>query len=465
MDLKQVLESIMTRSKSTDMNLKQVLESIKENNIEQIRLEISDQYGVARCKTIPARHFEEKYNYGHNFVQLGFMAYDPMGHRIKGTGFAEEINFGDTVCYPDLNTYTILPWCENTARVLVDCKTDGKPVKSFPRGIAKIQCDRLNELGYSLLAAHEHEFPIFKHGTRIPAFDSYQWNATSRCTFNPAYTKQILRQLPLVGIDIQAMENEGSPGTMEVTYKPVFDICAADHAHTYKAAMKEIAQQHNYVASFMTNPAPASSIKSAQLNHSLWNRDGKTALFYDASSPTGLSTVAQHWMAGILAHAPAITLLLCPTINCIKCLQPNSFMPINTTWGFDNRSCLLRVKRQGPHRTYIENRLCGSAASPYLSLAGMLIAGIDGIQRQLPLPKPVTGSAYEDKNLPSGTSRLPNTMKDAIQAFLGDKVVIEALGSDFVKAFIAAKMHEMQCEENAKAKGDEHWEENYYAFL
>ncbi|XP_072013413.1 lengsin-like [Amphiura filiformis] len=455
-------------SRSIDMDLKQVLESIKDNNIEQIRLEISDQYGVARCKTIPARHFAEKYQYGHNFIQSGFMSFDPMGHFIKGTGFGEEINYGDTVCYPDLNTYTVLPWCDNTARVFVDCKTDGKPVKSFPREIAKTQCDRLQELGYSLLAAHEYEFTLFKHGTRIPAFDSYQWNATARSTFNPAYTKQILRQLPLVGIDIETVENECIPGMMEVTYKPAFGISAADNAHTFKAAMKEIAKQHNYVANFMTNPDPASSeysCKATQLNHSLWDGDGKTALFYDASSPTGLSTVAQHWIAGILAHAPATTLLYCPTINCVKSLQPNSFLPINATWGFDNRSCFLRVKRQGPHRTYIENRLGSGAGSPYLSLAGLIIAGIDGIQSQLQLPKSVTKSAYEEKNLPPGTSRLPNTMKDAIQAFLEDKVVTEALGSGFVKAFISAKMHEMQCEENAKAKGDEHWEENYYAFL
>ncbi|XP_072044495.1 lengsin-like [Amphiura filiformis] len=258
---------------------------------------------------------------------------------------------------------------------------------------------------------------------------------------------------------------------MEITYKPAFGIRAADNAHTYKTAIKEIAYQHNYKAQFMTKPTPDSlygkgdRCNGAHLNHSLWDADGKTAMFYDASSSTGLSNVAQHWMAGILEHAPAITLLHSPTINCLGRHRMGSMAPKNATWGFDNRTCLLRVKLADQTSTYIENRLGSSAGSPYLSLAGLIIAGIDGIQRQLPLPKPITGSAYEETNLPPGTSRLPNTMKDAIQAFLEDKVVTEALGSDFVKAFIAAKMHEMQCEENAKAKGYEHWETNYYAFL
>ena len=394
------------------MDLQYVLTSIKENNIEYIRLEVADPYGVGRCKIIPTRHFEERVRNGQNIGLPPMMAFDPTGGFIPGTGFVEEKNFGDSVCFPDLSTYTVLPWCKNTARVIVDATFDGKPIDAIPREIAKTQLSRLKELGYSILSAHEHEFYVVDSATKKPAFETRQWNATSRSNFNLDFTQQLGHDLPLAGVDIECIETEYNPGQMEIPYKPAFGIRAADNAYTYKVAIKEIAQQHNYIASFMTKPITSEAQgNGAHLNHSLWDADGKNNLLYDESSPTGLSTLAQHWMAGILAHGPAITLLHSPTINCIKRHQLDSWSPANTTWGFDNRSCLLRVKIAGPKGTYIENRLGSSAGSPYLSLAGMIIAGIDGIQRQLPLPKPVNGSAYVEKNVPSGTIRLPNNMK------------------------------------------------------
>ncbi|XP_072013673.1 lengsin-like [Amphiura filiformis] len=449
------------------MDLQDVLAKIDESNIKFIRMEISDQYGVARCKTIPSKHFKSKAIHGQNISQLSWMVYDPACSFIMGTGYFEKVNFGDAICFPDLDTFAVLPWVKSTARVLLKPTYKGDPISGFPREVCKRQFDRLSDLGYSLKAAHEHEFLLQKEGTKEPAFDTCQHNSTYRSSFNLPFTQQIGLDLPEAGVDIESIETEYSPGQMEVTYAPTFGIRAADNAHTYKTAIKEIAREHGYFASFMTKPDPSGIVgNSAHLNHSLWDADGKVSLFYDADAPYGLSKVAQHWMAGILEHAPAITLLSAPTINCLGRYQPDSVAPTKATWGLDNRSCLLRAKVTDQRGTYIENRLPGSGGSPYLSLAGMIIAGIDGIQRQLPLGDPINGNAYEDKNLPSTSIKtIPNAMREALDELLKDKVVMEALGSDFVRAFSAAKMHEMKCQEDAKANGETDWEQNYYAYL
>ncbi len=132
---------------------------------------------------------------------------------------------------------------------------------------------------------------------------------------------QLMMDLPKVGVDADVFETEYAPGQFEIPYKPSFGIASADVAHTFRTSIKEIALQHGYIATFMSKPFPQYSGSSSHFNHSLWDVDGKKGLMYDASNPYGLSDVAQHWIAGILAHAPAISLLMAPTINCLKRFQ------------------------------------------------------------------------------------------------------------------------------------------------
>ncbi|XP_072051670.1 lengsin-like [Amphiura filiformis] len=323
-------------------------------------------------------------------------------------------------------------------------------------------------MGYTLKAATEHEFHLTKLDTGEYAFGTYQYQSTVRSSFNLPFTQQVERDLYKVGIDIESIETEYNPGQMEMSYKPAFGIRSADNAHTYKTAVKEIARQYNYNANFMSKPDPGEHVGSgAHLNHSLWDADGKVSLFYDANGAYHLSDVAQHWIAGILEHAPALTLLSAPTINCLGRYQLGSWSPVNATWGLDNRSCVIRAKVSDQNGTYLENRLPASACNSYISLAGMIVAGIDGIQRKLPLPEPIKGSAYDSKYLEpsSGIARLPTNMKDALKAFVEDKVVTDALGLDFVRAFVACKVHEMECEATAKATGDSGWEKKYYSYF
>ena len=254
------------------MDLQRVLKSIDDNHIDYMRMEMSDIYGIARCKTIPARHFQHKATNGINFGKAAFIYFDPVGELIsEGAEDGGDTDLGDAVCYPDYDTYAALPWCPNTARVLINPTVHGKPMVANPREIAKTQCLRLKERGYSLLTAHEHEFLLTHVDTKKPAFNSYQWNATARSSFNPAFTQQIDQDLKVAGVDVESIETENAPGQMEVTYKPAFGLRAADNAHTFRTAIKEIAQKYKYTASFMTKyPVDGLHPNSTHLNHSLW---------------------------------------------------------------------------------------------------------------------------------------------------------------------------------------------------
>ena len=287
------------------------------------------------------------------------------------------------------------------------------------------------------------------------------------------FLDQLMEQLPIVGIDVETVQSEYGPGQQEITYKPSFGIQAAHIAHTYKASIKEIALHHGYMAVFMSKPWADECGSSAHFNHSLWDAEGKIPMLYDANDRDGLSEIAQHWIAGILHHAPATTLIEAPTVNCLSRLRnAANFVPKNNTWGMDNRNCFLRVKVNGPRCTYFENRAGASGSNPYLTLAATVAAGIDGIQRKMTFPNALNSCmcdshAYKpgkcDKHvIPEGIVPIPTTMKDALKAFLDDKVICEALGEDFVALFTAHKFHELNLEAEAQDKGDKEWERKLF---
>ncbi|XP_072015602.1 lengsin-like [Amphiura filiformis] len=441
--------------------LDKVLQKMTADDVQFVRWEQSDTYGVARSKTARKCNFSDKVNNGFPFY-LGFVAVDPQCNIVHNSGYHEEIGYADGLMFADLDTYVTIPWCKNTGRVLMEPMYEGKWFAPQPRYVARKQLDRLQKMGYSLLSGYEQEFFVVDQNTLEPITKDVNVRSTIRNYKDPEFLHQIMTDLPKVGVDVDYFESEYAPGQFEVPYQPSFGISSADTGHTFRTSVKEIALQHGYIASFMSKPFPEYPGSSCHFNHSLWDIDGQKGLMYDADGPNGLSDVAQHWIAGILAHAPAISLLMAPTINCLKRFKPGTFAPCNVTWGIDNRSTAVRVKVRGERRTYVENRLGAAAGNPYISLAATVAAGIDGIQRELKLPPPVKGDAYDEKNLPPKTQTLPNDMKTALEYFANDDVIHEALGEEFCKCFGTLKLHEMNLEAEAKAKGDDDWERNLF---
>ncbi|XP_071846591.1 lengsin-like isoform X3 [Apostichopus japonicus] len=447
------------------MSLPHIQRGIREKKVSLVRFELSDYYGISHCKAIPARHFEEKVENGLPFY-FGHLGFDPQAAIVPGTGYSEETSFGDAIFHSDLTTFRKVPWAKNTARVLTVPKCDGKLVAGYPRTILQRLLGELRGIGYSLLSCHEHEFFVFDAKTKKPVIDGRQIRSTIRLAKNEDFVLQIADQLPEMGVDVESIETEYAPGEYEITYKPAFGVAAADNAFTYKNGIKEIAQKHSLLATFMTKPFPDQVAASAHLNHSLWDVDCEKSLMHDAEEPHGLSKAARHWMAGILYHAPAITVLMSQTVNCLKRLEAHIFAPGNATWAIDNRTTALRVKLNGEKGVYIENRMGSAAGCPYISLAATVAAGMDGLKNQYELPPPVDGIAYDDlTELPPKTMPLPVDMESALEKLVNDEVIREAFGADFIKCFTALKMYEVKLEAEAKANGVDasEWAFGYYS--
>ena len=441
------------------MSLGKALEAMHNHKIEFVRMEISDVYGIARSRIVPARHFESFCKSG-MFFPMAAYSFDGRGHDADeyGCGICREVGYGDMMLHPELETFQIIPWCENTARVLLRPDDRGKAFRIDPRQIAWNQLQKLEKMGLSLFSAHEYEFYVVDPETRQPFLKDGNLLATLRTYTDTKLLHQLMRDLPKVGVDIECAEGEGGIGQLEITYRPSFGLRAADNAHTYKLSVKEIARIHGYMASFMSKPWHNRSGCSSHYCHSLWDAKTKEPLLYDSKTSTGLSEIAQHWIAGLIAHAPALTILASPTVNCMRRLVPNTFAPITATWGFDNRTTAVRIKLNGKKGTYIENRIGASGSNPYLLLAGTVIAGMDGIRRKLPLPTEAPGSMYEADQIPPGTAELPTNMEAAMSALESDKVMSEALGPDFMKCFLAMKQKEVEESQQALTNKDDEWE-------
>ncbi|HBY95845.1 MAG: glutamine synthetase family protein [Ardenticatenaceae bacterium] len=419
------------------MKLTDIRDLIQTGDVEFIRFEQSDTHGIARSKTVPARHFERFAEQGLNFL-LGQLGFDAQAGVAPGTGYLEELGFPDSRIKPDLDTFHLVPWTTKTGRVLCEPSfIDGRPAMAAPRLVARKLLDELEAMGYRLLSGFEYEFYLVDAATHEPPFPGIQIFATLRNNFNEALVYDILRGMEAVGVDIITSNAEYGPGQMEINFAPEWGITAADNAFTFKNGVKEIAQQHRMMASFMTKPFIDRSANGCHYHQSLW-QEGKN-VFVDTSCEDGISEICRHYLAGQIAHAAALSALAAPTVNCAKRYRLYSFAPTNATWGFENRTTGWRVKATRDESTHIENRLGGGASNPYVLMAASVAAGIDGLKNKMELPAPVSGVAYGM----SDVTDLPTRLDDALDALDQDPVLKEMLGPEFIQLFTAVKRHEI----------------------
>lgn len=407
--------------------------------VDFVRFEQSDTHGISRSKTVPHAHVAHFARHGLNFL-LGHLGFDVQGRVASGTGVLEELGFPDSLIFPDLDTFAPLPWADATGRVICEPRFyDGREVAAAPRTLARRQLAALAALGYELKSGFEYEFYLQRLADRTPPFKGIQIFATLRNTFDEALVNDLLRSMTAVGVDIITCNAEYGPGQMEINFAPALGIRAADNAFTFKTGIKEIARQHAYAASFMTRPYADQSSSGCHYHQSLMRVGDGGAAFSDPTAPDGLSDVCRHFIAGQLEHAAALTALFAPTVNCGKRFRDFSFAPVNVSWGHENRTVAIRIKGRRGDDTHVENRVpCGSS-NPYLVMAGSIAAGIDGIQRKLPLPPAIEGLAYGRADL----ARLPNTLAASLDALEADAVLRDMLGPEFIKLFLAVKRHEM----------------------
>ena len=253
----------------------------------------------------------------------------------------------------------------------------------------------------------------------------------------------ILDKLETSGVGIETWMREYSPGQMEINVKPGTGIAAADNLFLCHQGIKETALQHDLLGTFITKPFSSLNGNGAHFNHSLWTNNGNNAFWDPLFGDNNLSTTAEHWIAGLIAHAPAMTAICCPTVNCYHRLH-NPWSPSLINWNFDDRDMLIRFKTRNEKSTYIEGRLPSSAANPYLVTAVYIAAGMDGINRKLQLCQ---------NNHPNA-KMLSTTLTEALNALKADKVIVEALGEEFVEWFCILK-EKMEINELRQTEGED----------
>jgi glutamine synthetase len=343
--------------------------------------------------------------------------------------------YGDLSWCPDPATLCRIPWHEGTALMHCDVqKADGTPVTVAPRQILRAQLDRLAERGWTALAGTELEFILFDD-TFAEAGNRGYAGLTPANQYNVDYSilgtarvEPLLRRIRLgmagAGMVVESAKGECNLGQHEIAFKYADALSTCDNHVLYKTGAKEIAAQDGRSLTFMAKYDEREG-NSCHIHLSLRGPEG-TPVF--AGPGHGRSPEFDHFLAGLLAGLRELTLLFAPNINSYKRYVPGSFAPTTVAWGEDNRTCALRVVGHSPHAMRVENRVPGGDVNPYLAVAGMIAAGLHGIEQELPLEPAYLGNAYIDADRP----RVPATLRDAAELWSASSLARAAFGAGVV---------------------------------
>ena len=331
--------------------------------------------------------------------------------------------------WPSVDTLRAVPWEPGTTIVISDVQdASGRAVEQAPRTILQRQIERLEGAGLTATFASELEFYLFRtsfaeartRNARLPE-PSYHVHADNDLLiagYDEDFVSDVRRAMAAMEIAIDATQGEGGEGQHEINLTRAGPLRMADSHVYYKHAVKAIAQRRGQAVTFMAKISGDSSGSSGHVHLCLYDRDGKPAFGVDDLSPLGRS-----FLAGLLAYTPELTLLHAPYANSYRRLRPGSFAPSNATWGWDNRSCMVRVVGRGEACRF-EFRVPGADVNPYHSFSSILAAGLEGVEHGLQPPDPVAGDAYAQ----AGAGALPADLTEALAAFSASDVAARAFG-------------------------------------
>ena len=410
--------------------------------ITSVRVVYPDLHGVQRGKDVPLSEFERLCEEG-----LGF-CWAVMGTDLRHTPVVGgEIGYPDMSAVPDTATLVQLPWEPDVATCLADLKRvpSGEPEPTDPRGAVRRACLGFEELGVEPIVGPELEFFLLQPDPEKPGkFLRYVDNLSMVYTVGPqadprGIVRLLLEGCSALGLGAFAANHEymNSQYEINLVHGPALD--AADRAFRLKAAVKEVAARHGLLATFLGKPFNDQGGSGFHVHLSL-NRDGKNA--FDApTNADGLAPEARAFIGGVLAHAPATMAFLNPTINAYRRLEPDSLAPTHGNWGVDNRTTFVRVPPDRGPASRIEVRVGDGTANPYLGIAALMFAGLDGIRRSLDPGAPLSGDAYRAEE--PGVE-LPQTLHDALDALEADEHMVEAMGPELVSTFVTMKRFEIE---------------------
>ena len=415
-----------------------ILELATQQNVKFLRLQFSDILGINKNVEVPRSQFDKALD--------GDIMFD--GSSIEGFVRIEE---SDMLLKPDLTTFRVFPWgsAENrVARLICDIShPDGRPFEGDPRGALRRQIERAKQAGFTMNAGMEAEFFMFRTGREGQAatatHDVGGYFDLAPADLGEDARRAIVAALEQMGFEVEGAHHEVAHGQHEIDFRYADALTTADNIATFRFVVKYIAQQFGLIASFMPKPVYGQNGSGLHTHQSLW-RNGDNA-FWDSEAQWQLSKVALHYIGGLLQHARGFCAITNPLVNSYKRLVPGYEAPVNVAWSMHNRSPLVRVPERRGRGTRIEVRMPDPSANPYLALAVMLAAGLDGIETTADWREPVDTNIFEMSYREKRRLRiddLPHDLNEACDELEKDDIIRSALGDHVAKHFLAAKRQE-----------------------
>lgn len=424
------------------LSFEQLKKDIESGAIETIIVAITDMQGRLQGKRLHADYFLSDVvahgTEGCNYL----LAVDVDMNTVQGYDISSwDTGYGDMVMDLDLNTLRYVDWHPATALVLADLKDHaGNLIAQSPRSVLQRQLQTLEEMGMIALVGTELEFILFNN-TYEYAWNHRYFDLTPANQYNVDYSitgtsrvEPLLRRIRLAmakaGLIVESVKGECNLGQHEIAFKYTDALATCDNHVVYKTAAKEIAAQDGYALTFMAKFNEREG-NSCHIHLSFRGTDDSLVLANDKDAD-GLSEIGKQFIAGQLAHMRELSLLYAPTINSYKRYQPGSFAPTAIKWGRDNRTCSYRLVGHGPSLR-VENRVPGGDVNPYLAVAGMIAAGIDGIKNKMTLEPRFDGNAYALES-----DRVPHTLQMARDLWANSQWAKDAFGADVHKHYLHA---------------------------
>lgn len=441
-----------------DMDLEDFRALTKEHSIHTVEIVHPDNYGHLRGKRMPVDRFFGAGQKGIGIADAVFI-FDPLCDLVDNPWISMESGFLDTILIPDVSTARLLSHRPGYAMVFAkSLNEEGETHEMSPRNLLAAQVERCRAAGVDPYVATEIEFYLFTPEWQ-PIQNYIQYSSMTDSFEVDDILLDMRNALADAGMEVETANAEYGPGQFEINVGPGDAMTTADNTVLLKTIIKQVARQHGVRASFMPKPAEPDSGSGLHIHTSLLAEDGSNAFADSDGKPNELMA---HWIAGILDHAPAMSLVNSLTPNGYKRVRPYTFAPTHIHWGLDNRTVMARcMAEKGSAGNRVEYRCAGADTNPYVALAAVLASGIDGLERKLELPEMATGDMYAE---PRDCVALPTTLGEAIKLFEGS-MLAELFGEKFSTTWLELAKWEQRLFAEAGCEEDDEvtdWERERY---
>ena len=426
-------------------DLDQLKQNLQQNNIKYLIPSYVDMHGVPKTKMVPVAHLERMLGGSELFTGAAL------------DGVPQDVSDEEVAAHPDPASCTIVPWRDDCAWFSSDLWCEGKPFEPCNRGILKKVLSEAESMGYRVNCGIEAEFYVFADNERqvdplspLPNLEKPAYDAVRLMDNLDLWLGETVDAMNRLGWDVYSFDHEDGIGQFEIDFDYADALTMADRYVFLRVLAHEMARKHGAYASFMPKPYGDKAGSGAHYNMSLADPDGRNLFVADAEDPRGcgLSELGYYFIGGVLKHLPAVQAVSAPTVNSYKRLivkgstSGYTWAPCFVSYGNNNRTNTLRIPGGGGR---VELRSADSACNPYLGMAMMIAAGLEGIRDRIDPGEPHRENLYfksDEERLAAGVRWLPRTLDEAVSAFAEDPLSREVFGDVMFEAWIEFKRAE-----------------------